>query len=178
METIVISDDRMKIMLSREELKEYCLDGCHLDTENDRVRAALRRVIDEAGRKIGFTASPGRLHVQVYESREGGCEMFVTRLPSEIFEESKEGVTLYGFADLQAMVMLCRRLFAVGYDAAGDAYRLGDLYFLMLHSDEPYVACDFGLLADRSLCPYITEYGDLLTHGDAVPFLAALCVEG
>lgn len=178
METIVISEDRIKIMLSREDLEAYRLDGSRLDTESDRVKAALRRVIDEAGRQTGFDTAPGRIHVQVYESKEGGCEMFVTRLPSEVLEVNEEGITLYGFADRKAMVMLCRRLFADGYDAAGDAYRLGDLYFLILHSDEPYAACDFGVLTDRSLCPYITEYGDPLICGDAVPFLAAQGVGG
>ena len=171
-ETIVISADRMKIMLSREELKRYCLDGAALDTENERVQSTLRRVIEEAGRQSGFDTARSRMHVQVYESRAGGCEMFVTLLPREILEETAER-TLYGFRDREELVMLCRRLRDDGYDAPSAAYRLDGSYFLILEGLEPYAACDFGVLTDRVLHPYITEYGECLMAENAVARVAA-----
>lgn len=171
-ETIVMSADRMKIMLSREELKQYRLDGAELDTENERVQSTLRRVIEEAGRQSGFDTTHSRMHVQVYESKAGGCEMFVTLLPREVWEEVEE-MAVYGFAKRSDMIMLCRRLKNDGYEVPSAAYCLGDSYFLILDGVEPCAACDYGVLADRALRPYIIEYGECLGACDAIAQLAA-----
>ncbi len=80
MELIVISDNKLKIMLSGEDLKQYSLDCSMLNYENTETRKAFWSILDEAKHRTGFDAASEKVFVQVYPSRSGGCEMYVTKL--------------------------------------------------------------------------------------------------
>ena len=83
MELIVISDSKLKIMLTAPDMVRYDLDGSTKDCTDRRTRAAFRHIFDDARREIGFDTEGERLFVQMYASREGGCEIFVTKLGTE-----------------------------------------------------------------------------------------------
>lgn len=76
----MISDSKLKIMLTKEDLKEYALDCNTLDYENTETRRAFWSILDEAKHRTGFDAASEKVFVQVYPSRAGGCEMYVTKL--------------------------------------------------------------------------------------------------
>ena len=83
MELIVISDSKLKIMLTAPDMIRYDLEGSCKDCTDDKTRAAFRHIFDDARREIGFDTEGERLFVQMYASREGGCEIFVTKLGAE-----------------------------------------------------------------------------------------------
>ncbi len=83
MELIVISDSQIKLTLTPEDLDRYPPDA----EEGALLRAILRdaagigtRNHASAALPAGFADRGGRLFVQMYPSRRGGCELFVTRL--------------------------------------------------------------------------------------------------
>ncbi|MBQ8208180.1 MAG: adaptor protein MecA [Clostridia bacterium] len=80
MELIVISDSKLKIMLTSEDLREYSLDCSTFDYENTETRRAFWSILDEAKHRTGFDAASEKVFVQVYPSKKGGCEMYVTKL--------------------------------------------------------------------------------------------------
>ena len=80
MELIVISESKLKIMLTSEDLMEYSLDCNSLDYENTETRRAFWSILDEAKHRTGFDAASEKVFVQVYPSKKGGCEMYVTKL--------------------------------------------------------------------------------------------------
>ena len=82
MELIIISDKKMKIMLTEKELYRYNLDSENFSLENDAQRHAFRRVLNDACRQSGFENKHSRLMVQMYPGKKGGCEIFVTRMES------------------------------------------------------------------------------------------------
>ncbi|MCQ2355035.1 MAG: adaptor protein MecA [Clostridia bacterium] len=80
MELILINNTKLKIMLTADEVRQYDIDregegGCDM-------RRTFAPVLDRARERCGFDASAGRVFIQLFPSREGGCEMFVTKLPS------------------------------------------------------------------------------------------------
>ncbi len=83
MELIVISDSKLKIMLTAPDMIRYKLEGSCKDCTDVKTRAAFRHIFDDARREIGFDTEGERLFVQMYASREGGCEIFVTKLGAE-----------------------------------------------------------------------------------------------
>lgn len=87
MELIRIRDDRLKIMLTESDMDKYSLSCESLDYDNAETRHALWSILGEAKRKTGFDAASSRVLVQVYTSKCGGCEMYVTKL-SEDAEEN------------------------------------------------------------------------------------------
>ena len=80
MELIVISETKLKIMLSPPDMVHYELEGSSLNCVDDRTRAAFRHIFEDARDEIGFDTEGERLFIQLYASRGGGCEIFVTKL--------------------------------------------------------------------------------------------------
>lgn len=76
----MISDSKLKIMLTTDDMREYSLDCSTLDYDNTETRKAFWSILDEAKHRTGFDAASEKVFVQVYPSRSGGCEMYVTKL--------------------------------------------------------------------------------------------------
>lgn len=82
MELIVISESKLKIMLTAPDMARYELESTHMDCTDAHTRAAFRHIFEDARAEIGFDTEGERLFVQFYASKEGGCEIFVTKLGS------------------------------------------------------------------------------------------------
>lgn len=134
MEVILINDAKVKITLTAEDLREFAINCDAAESDADlrrRFKDVLRRADDICGTNIGSS----RVMVQLFQSREGGCELFVTRLsptpPSE--KPPSERGTAYVFENLSALVAVCRLLYARGYGAHSSAFSTDDgEYVLML----------------------------------------------
>lgn len=83
MELIVISESKLKIMLTAPDMVHYELEAARMDCADAHTRAAFRHIFDDARAEIGFETQGERLFVQLYTSKEGGCEIFVTKLGDE-----------------------------------------------------------------------------------------------
>lgn len=79
MELIVISENKFKIMLSEPDMRRYELNPEDMAETDDHTRRAFRHLLDDCG-EIGRDTRGERLLVQVYSSKEGGCEIFVTKI--------------------------------------------------------------------------------------------------
>lgn len=92
MEVLHITDKKLKLTLSAEEAAKHKLDGKRLEELGD-VRALLASLLAGVENVSPFLS--GRVLVQAYPMRDGGCELFVTRLPSVRRErqEEKEGTS-------------------------------------------------------------------------------------
>ena len=173
METIHIGDDRIKIMLSREDLARYDLGDRPLDPDSEAVSAALRRLLLDAG----FEDGKGRLYIQLYESKTGGCELFVTRLPAEALEDEKdiEAAPVYvSFSCLNDAVQLARRLKGTAGFPPADLLHDGVSWYLGFDEEPPAVVRDYGDTMNGAVTAYITEYAKAVRKGDALTHLVKL----
>ena len=80
MELIVINENKLKITLSESDMKQYSLDCNTVDYDNTETRKAFWSILDEVKQKTGFDAASQKIFVQLYPSKKGGCEMYVTKL--------------------------------------------------------------------------------------------------
>lgn len=88
MEYILISGAKIKVMLGREDMERYELQSTEMDYENVQTRRAFRKILEDVKRNTGFDIGAEQVLVQVYPCRDGGCEMFVTKL-SKTKEENE-----------------------------------------------------------------------------------------
>lgn len=180
MEIIMISDSKIKVMLSADDLKSFDLDTSSLDYSNTETKRMFWEILGRAKRSIGFDTDGHRVLVQLYPSRCGGCEMFVTRLsclydsekgeqselpeiepvinqlpPKKIKKERNDGrVGAFAFENISNLINVCRRLVNMGYDGESDAYVGEDKRSYLFLSDlEP---CAYLPLDEFS---FISEYG-------------------
>ena len=78
MELIPINESKLKIMLDEIDMKEYRLFA-ESDCADTETRRAIRSILDVARDRIGFNTEGAEIFVQLYASKKGGCELFVTK---------------------------------------------------------------------------------------------------
>lgn len=83
MELIKISSSRLKIMLSSEDMDSFELNCSDADRNTPRAREAFKRILKKAKEMSGFDIGCEKLFIQLYPSRAGGCELFVSKLETE-----------------------------------------------------------------------------------------------
>ncbi len=197
MELIVISDARLKVMLTAEDVRRYELGGKSVDGESPEVKRVLRELLDEVKSRVGFDASGERVLVQLYPSKGGGCELFVTKLgksgdakPSEErlslsspSEEPALRTAVFSFCEVSRLLAVCRALKRMGYRLFSTAYASdsGELWLVLR---EPCREKRPGRLAfieefgrrrqGASDLSYIKEHGRCIAPSDAVSLLAEL----
>lgn len=152
MEIIMISESKLKVMLSAEDLQEFDLETESLDYNNTETKRMFWDILNRAKHSVGFDTDGQRVLVQLYPSRAGGCEMFITKLGSvcrseenpspktelktvikPISRQSGDGAhkasdtrpCVFSFDRMEALLAACRRLSGIGYTGESEAY-MGD----------------------------------------------------
>ena len=88
MELIPINESKIKIMLNESDMKAYNI-GDEADCANRETRIAIRNILDRAKEQIGFNTEGSEIFVQLYTSKNGGCELFVTKGSDSSAERDK-----------------------------------------------------------------------------------------
>ncbi len=151
MEFILISDSKIKVMLTEEDLREFEIEADELDYANTDTKRMFWDILSRAKHITGFDTDGQRVLVQLYPSRRGGCEMFVTKIgsslcsadeschiqgkPNPIISEkitvkskggapqrAKKRLTAFSFDSLEEMLSVCRRLHSIEYSEESSAY--------------------------------------------------------
>ncbi len=159
MEFILISDNKIKVMLTEEDLQEFEIETEELDYSNTETKRMFWDVLSRAKKLTGFDTDGQRVLVQLYPSRQGGCELFVTKIgalcsaeekcPTQKapllcekicfdedfggFAKPKGAHAAFSFDSLKNITAACRRLFEIEYSSASSAYIGEDgRYYLIL----------------------------------------------
>ncbi len=197
MELIKISPTKLKIMLSATDVKKY--DLAVSDGSNISGSGAFRTILAEVKEKCGFDALGARVFVQYYQSRDGGCEMFITKMSDTAPQRGRgseengktekknvgterkhaerygSGYIVYSFSSLRDMMLTCRCLDAAGYTGESSAYSIKDKcrYYLVLDRETYFAAENNGIKCTSAYYYVLAEHGRLICT-DAVVKLAPL----
>ncbi len=198
MELILIGDSRLKVMLTAEEVRRFALDLDENELDGPAAKTALRELFDEIRRQSGFDAANDRVLVQLYPSKGGGCEIFLTKLgkvsrsrpmgaeTGELAALPELRPVLFRFAGISELLAVCRQLYRTGYALLSTVYLSDDgRYYLVLQEKTrcgtrpgalSFVE-EFGERRGGALAlSYIKEHGRCIAAGDAVSRLASLAV--
>ena len=197
MELILIDDDRLKIMLSREDMEHYHISGDELDYSMLSTRTILKTILNDAKKLTGFDTEGERFFVQLFTSAHGGCELFITKGERENFNtesdhsprSAPENITqkyqcVYSFESVCNLISACRRLRTLHTDTSAIAYSdiVGKYFLLISHTNlSPYVRLDkftfmleYGKRENTEYFErYIQEYGNW-TCNNAIETLSKL----
>lgn len=203
MELIIIGENRLKIMLTGEDMARYELaDLQHPEESGDGVtphtREALRHIFADARNESGFDTEGERLFVQLYASKGGGCEIFVTKLgrPVEekllkrimeedtVIKEKRERTVWLRLEQLAHVCALCRRLLSVGFRGKSALYIPAEeengWYLSLTLREEAGESVSFPFLWEYGeesrgdLGAYLTEHGRVICSRGAVEILARI----
>ena len=202
MEFILISESKLKIMITKNDLKEFDLCTEDLDYSNSETKRIFWDIIHRAKKSVGFVCDRSKLLVQLYSSRDGGCEMFVSRLDvqSADTEDRSELLSLdcvscrdeyedpdtdaFAFDSLEWLLSVCRRLKDLDYTRKSSVY-LGDdgRFYLLLEGVDASSAKlnkytfinEYGSLeSTETVMHFIGEHGKTICEKDAINILSKL----
>ena len=152
MELILISESKLKIMLTADDMESNGISEELLTYGEKDVRKIFERILEEAKAKTGFDSSTGRLCIQVYPSKDGGCEVyFIRKAEGEKYIGTKEKAPVqrkkreycvYTFEGINDVVTVCSILKSSGYTNESslhvDRENNGDVrYYLVLQEEIP-----------------------------------------
>ncbi len=183
MELILISERKLKVMLTKADMDALELTCDNIDYDNTETRRAFWSILDEAKHKTGFDAAADRVYIQVYPGRNGGCELYVTKLAGErdggvTVKQSThaEAGAAYRFESMELLLLACKRLRDASYSGGSEAFFADRRYYLTL-TDPPgqydYVS-EYGMRLSGELHCYFTEHGKPICGEEAVATLAEL----
>lgn len=204
MELIMISQSRLKIMLTAQDMQKYSL-GTEIDYSDSVTRRAFRNILKEAKEKTGFNAESEKIYVQFYPSKKGGCELYITKIndewdysdledeetvkirPSKPPEHSfgfippakytpRERRRAFSFSNSEHLIAVCKRLLSIKWSGKSRAYKDAEgKYHLML--------CDrsSSSLSVLDRLSFIAEYGKCENYSELEIYLyeygEAICKE-
>lgn len=204
MEFLRIGENQLKITLSEDELLFYGLDLSSLSYSSTETRRGFWALLDDAKHATGFDAAASKVSVQIYASKKGGCEMYISA--EEAAEPTKEqsptlpvesGLTVCPtvprqfsaaigvFHRLCDLLSACLALHQRGYCGISSAWQVSDRYYLHLGGnttrkasktapDSTDLLWEFALPASEITLPYLAEHGTSLCAEDAVGTLGKI----
>lgn len=75
-----LSENELKIILSKEDLSELDLTIRTIDYNTTKTRKAIWDIFDRARAQTGFDAAKNKIYVKLYPLSDGGCEMYVSKV--------------------------------------------------------------------------------------------------
>ena len=95
MEIVKINEKSIKISLSSEEMKEYDLcEGSDIDGEE--MKRIFTSLLQKAKKEVGFTYAKENIIAEIFSSKDGGCEIFVSCLLDEVkmYKDKREELSV------------------------------------------------------------------------------------
>jgi len=196
LEVLKISNTKIKIMLSPEDMKKYALNTDNVDYNDAKTRAKVWKILDFVKKNHGFEPEGDKLLIQFYPSKDGGAELFITKLSglskgNERFMSKTVNVTMldskktmYNFNSLSDLIQASKII--SGAESIKDSelfYSESEGYYLEITergASRLGQICEFAILLEfasktpKEKIPYINEHCKKLTDGSAVEQLARL----
>lgn len=198
MEWIKISSNKLKIMLTAADARRYALSPESADLQESVTRRAFKEILTDVKQETGFDADD-KVYIQMYPSREGGCELFVTKMGIEIVAKKgapgtaykaqkslppQERSIVFCFSDMKRLICVCRRLTARQYPGESRAWQDDShRYWLLLqeHGDPKKAREDYAFIAEYGMIEnketaemLLPEHGKAICERNAVETLGAL----
>ena len=189
----MVSNNKLKILMNAEDLKEYSLDTSVTSYDDPQLRRTFWRLLDLARERCGFSAAGERVLIHFYPSGDGG-ELFVTKL-GKLSSDAERSVStsrsvallvsrhaIYRFPDSASLIELARRLPEGIREKSARLYYCDDeCYYLVLEErgggntlSELSFFGEFAREVSHTLEPYVIEHACLISDGDVLLQLAQL----
>ena len=172
MEYILINESKLKIICEEKDLELYGVSADSLEYGDASSRSFLDFLLGEAKSKLDFETAKHRILIQLFPSKDGGCEIFISKLgllnknekstqENKFSKAAKEPTKkLFFFEKLNFMLEACKRFSILQHSKNSSAFYLdGHGYYLYFEVNEDNELEEYGI-------PSLDEYSFLLEYGE------------
>lgn len=194
MELILINDTKLKIMLTDADMERYELDCNCVNYNNTETRRAFWSILDEAKHQTGFDAASDKVFIQLYPSKEGGCEMYVTKIgtlrslqapPSQTDQPAltEQRHIVFSFASINDLISACRLICSsrINIQSAAWIDDIRTCYLFLIPDMNINMSPIYGIMAEfgsslkhDNIASYIKEHGKMICSSYAIEKLSVL----
>ena len=173
MELILVSSNKLKVILSDEEMIKfnlYEIGNGYAVTDKKQISPLL----DEIKKRSGFSADSGSVYIEMFESLGGGCEIFITReihkLPPKSADDDSiphtKSVIVYKFQTASDVILASKRLNKNDISCKSKLFSMdGGAFYLSLTFKK-------GQIPNKSNgLIFMEEYGEQMPHAEIVDYL-------
>ena len=196
MEVLKINENKIKIMLTPEDMKSYKLTASELDYNDSATRQKVFKILEQVKKNYGFDHEGDKLLIQFYPSKDGGSELFVTKL-GLLTSGDKRAISrsdrvtmlntrraMYDFSCFEDLLCAAKAISRSAdiRESGLFLFENGTYYLELMERGESrgetvkeYAPIlEFATPVAKERFPYITEHSECLAAGNAVELLAAL----
>jgi adapter protein MecA 1/2 len=76
-----LNSEKLRIVLSDDDLKKYNLDYMSISTESAATRLLVTDILIDAKNMAGFTTKNSKLLIEVLPGKNNGCVLYLTKMP-------------------------------------------------------------------------------------------------
>ncbi len=194
MELLLISKNKIRISLTKEDLDGYMITCDRIDYDNTETRRVFWCIFDEVKQKTGFDAAERRIFIQIYPDKSGGCEIYVSKINAPQNAETDRDNSyvsfgtrdpapsavknVYSFDETKDLISACRQLLALKYGGHSDAYTDSSGKFYLAIEPETQktdVLTEYGSRhTSQTILSYIGEHCESICKDRAVQTLGDL----
>lgn len=179
MEINRLRENKVEILLTREDMANLDITYEALDYVNPHTRRIINQLLETALAQTGFLPDGRRLLIQVFPWGDGGCQLYFTLLPHQEQQEAKAcEPCIFAFDNSELLIAGCCRLYLQCSHRVlqSSLYLLNSKYYLVLYSlDSPqgvteHLAAEYGQKAGEGCLPlsYLQEHGRTLISANAL----------
>lgn len=113
-EFILVSDDKLRISLDRQDMDEYGIAFEKLSSADEKTRRALLQLLQIARDEAGFSPRGAKLFIEAYQDAGGGCSLYFTiiRKPSRLSGSlSVVAPVVFEFDDAESLITAACKTF-------------------------------------------------------------------
>ncbi len=124
MDFITVDKTKLKVILTPHDVESLAFAD-NSDISENETKAVFKSILAKAKCKTGFSADDCKLFVQCFPSKDGGCELFITKLSALVGDgHRKYGVSrfLLRTFSLDNVSNACGYLSKGGYAFRSDVY--------------------------------------------------------
>ncbi len=171
MELIEIGKTKLIFLLEQKDMEKYEIT---IDEYSPTQKNGFLRLVSDTGVDTTFLSD---VLVEIFEAKDGGCEMFVTKLSDKTDSAYiKVGCKkyIYSFLELYDLMAACRMLMGLNL-SGGEAYVDRDrrVFYLALENEYKHLT-EFGASKCKSIAwEYLCEHCSLFAK-DAIEKLSCL----
>ena len=189
LEIIKINDMAIKITLLPSEAKEYEIPNISFGDESE-IKGAFARLLKLVKEKVGFNFSSKKILAEIFPSRDGGYEIFIshTKRENQMYREKGESALqrpkyqlIYSVDEIDNLLLILNRLSELSYEIKCSVYYdgEGEKYYLILE-DVSKKDLFIGFIGEfaRSIRPsyikHVEEYYRCISKNAAIKDLSCL----
>lgn len=109
----------IRIRLEQSDMDRYGVTYDDMDYGSARTKHIIWELLDKARQSAGFDTDGKKLHIQIFPSKQGGCELYISKISSA---ERHTEVSVYRFDSLEGLLP------ALVYLKSTDLIRTARLY--------------------------------------------------